>query len=109
MPEVSTTRARERGQSGQCLVGEPDGVHVGECAVVHVARDDHQVDALRGDHVEQVVDVRRLVLEHADTMERASQVPVGGVEYPHRSNLGSTTDRTAEARLRRSGRSAPGG
>ena len=96
-----------RSQPRERLVREPDGVDVGERAVVDVTRDDHQVDALGRDDLEQVVDVRRLVLEHADAMERASQVPVGGVEDPHRSNLGSrphAVTPAAESRKRRSGR-----
>ena len=79
-----------RSQPRERLVGQPDGVDVGQRAVVDVTRDDHEVDGLGGDDLEQVVDVRRLVLEHAHAMERASQVPVGGVEDPHRSNLGSS-------------------
>ena len=86
------------GQPGERLVGQSYGVDVRQRAVVDVARDDHEVDPLRLDHLDQVVDEGRLVLEHAHAVERAPQVPVGGVEDPHRTNLGTTTDTTSAPR-----------
>ena len=115
------------GEPGERLVGQPYGVDVGQGAVVDVAGDHHEVDPLRLDHLDQVVDEGRLVVEHADAVERATQVPVGGVEDPHTTNLGTSTDTdpaphaesAQEARkhaessvrlgIRRSGRCAPRG
>ena len=72
-----------RGQAGEGLVGEVDRVDVRQCPVVDVAGDDDQVDPLGGDDLEQVVDVRRLVAEHALPVERPAEVPVGRVEDAH--------------------------
>ena len=48
-------------QPGEGLVGQGDRVDVGQRAVVDVAGDHHDVDLLRLDHLEQVVDERTLV------------------------------------------------
>ena len=94
-----------RGQPGQGLVGEPDGVDVGQRPVVDVAGDDDEVDPLGVDDLEQVVDVGRLVREHPLPVERPAEVPVGGVEDAHASNLGGATDSPAHPRRRTPGRS----
>ena len=72
-----------RGQPGERLVGQVDRVDRRQRPVVDVTGDDDQVDALALDDVEQVVDVRRLVLEHALPVEGPPEVPVGGVEDAH--------------------------
>jgi len=82
-----------RGQPRERVVGELDGVHGRQRPVVDVAGDHHEVDVLGLHDVEQVVDVRRLGTEHPDTVERASQVPVGGVEDAHARTLSRGTDR----------------
>ena len=86
------------GQPGERLVSQAYGVDVGQGAVVDVARDDDEVHLLRLDHPDQVVDEGRLVLEHAHAVERATEVPVGGVEDPHETNLGTSTDTIAPPR-----------
>ena len=81
-----------RGQPRERLVGQPDRVDLGQRPVVDVAGDHDEVDPLRLDHLEQVVDVRRLVAEHPLTVERPPEVPVGGVEDAHGTNLGRGAD-----------------
>ncbi len=84
------------GEPHQRLVGQPDGVDLGERAVVDVTGDDHEVDPLGLDHLEQVVDVRRLVREHPLAVERPAQVPVGGMEDAHETTVGADADTTRE-------------
>ena len=55
----------------------------GQGPVVDVAADHDDVDPLGPDRVDQVVEVGSLRTEQPDTVERPSQVPVGGVEEPH--------------------------
>ncbi len=98
MPLVSTTLRPGGRQPGQRLVGQPDRVDVRQRAVVDVARDHHQVDLLRLDDLEQVVDVRSLVAEHALPVEGPPEVPVGGVEDAHTATLGAGTDSAGLAR-----------
>ena len=86
------------GQPHQRLVGEPDGVDVGQGTVVDVAGDHHEVDPLGLHDVEQVVDVRRLVREHPLAVERPAQVPVGGVEDAHRETVGGAADSPSHPR-----------
>ncbi len=72
-------------------------------------RDQHQVDPLGLDGRDQVVDVRRLVLEHPDTQERPAEVPVGGVQDAHAGNgrrREPTVRRSHAAGGGRSGRAA---
>ena len=99
------------GQPGEGLVGEGDGVDVGEGPVVDVARDDHDVDPLGLHDLEQVVHERRLVPEQSLAVEGPPQVPVGGVEDAHTTNLGGRTDSAGPPRrgasLSRSGRCGP--
>ena len=100
------------GQPGQGVVGQPHGVDRRQRAVVDVAGDHHGVDPLALDHLEQVVDEGSLVRQHAFAVEGPAQVPVGGVEQAHVTNLGPTTDTRPEPtpeRLRCSGRCAPRG
>ena len=88
------------GEAGQRLVGEADGVDVGERAVVDVPGDHHEVHPLRGHHVEQVVHVGSLVREHALPVEGPPEVPVGGVEDAHTTNLEGGADSPAYPRRR---------
>ena len=97
------------GEPHQRLVGQPDGVDLGERAVVDVTGDDHEVDPLGLDHLEQVVDVRRLVREHPLAVERPAQVPVGGVEDAHETTVGADADTTREPTPRNSGQDRAGG
>ena len=93
-----------RGQPGEGLVGQADRVDRRQRPVVDVAGDHDQVDPLALDDVEQVVDVRRLVLEHALAVEGPPEVPVGGVEDAHGTTvrtLPPTARRTHAARRRR--------
>ena len=82
------------------LVGQPDRVDVGERAVVDVPGNHHEVHALRGHHVEQVVHVGSLVREHALPVEGPPEVPVGGVEDAHTTNLEGGADSPAYPRRR---------
>ena len=107
------------GEPGEGLVGQRDGVDRGQRPVVDVAGDDHQVDLLGLDGLDQVVDERRLRGEEVLAVERPAQVPVGGVQDAHVPTLGEGTDRTAahtpsadravarRGRPRRTPRSAP--
>ena len=67
----------------------------------------HADDPLGLDHLDQVVDEARLVLEHPDAVEGATQVPVGGVEDPHRTNLGTSADTASPPRRHLPSRRAP--
>ena len=84
------------GQPHQGLVRQAYGVDRRECAVVDVAGDHDEVDALGLDHLEQVVDVRSLVPEHAFPVEGPPEVPVGGVEDAHETTVGAAADTTRE-------------
>lgn len=59
------------------------GVGGGQRTVVDVAADQHGVDRLGAHDLDQVVEVGGLGPEQPDTVERAPQVPVGGVQQPH--------------------------
>ena len=112
------------GDPGERLVGQPDRVDGRQRPVVDVTREHHQVDALGLHDLEQVVDVRRLVAEHALPVEGPPEMPVGGVEDAHPQTVGGGTDSLADPRrsggpnasgspaggaARRSGRPGSGG
>ena len=80
------------GQACESVVGKSDRVDRGEGPVVDVAGKHHHVDRLSRHHLEQMVDERSLVIEHPLSMEGAPEMPVGGVEDPHTTNLGAATD-----------------
>ncbi len=86
------------GQPRERLVGEAHGVDRRQGAVVDVARDEHHVDLLGGDDLEQVVDVGRLVREHALPVEGPAQVPVGGVQQAHGETVGESADSPGDPR-----------
>ncbi len=71
------------GQPGQDLVEQGHDLDAGQGPVVDVTGHDDRVDPLAPDDLDQVVEDRGLRLEQPDPMERAAQVPVGGVEDPH--------------------------
>ena len=71
-----------------------NGVDRRQRPVVDVAGDDHQVDLLGLHDLQHVVDVGSLGAEHPDTVERPSQVPVGGVQDAHATTLVGHADRT---------------
>ena len=60
-----------------------DGLGRGHRAVVDVAADEHGVDPLGAHDLDEVVEVGGLGAEQPHLVERASQVPVGGVDQPH--------------------------
>ena len=98
MPRDDHDRA-ELAQPPQRLVGEPDGVDRRQRAVVEVARDAPPLDPLgaRGRH--DVLDARRLRGEQRLPVEGAAEVPVGGVQDPHRSITMSAGADGTHARL----------
>ena len=67
----------------QALREQLDGLGRGHRPVVDVAADEHGVDPLGAHDVDEVVEVGRLGVEQPHLVERASQVPVGGVDQPH--------------------------
>jgi hypothetical protein len=67
----------------QRLGEERDGVGGGERTVVDVAADQHGGHRLRPHRVDEVVEEGGLGAQEPDTVEGATQVPVGGVEEPH--------------------------
>ena len=66
-----------------------DGVGGGHRAVVDVAADEHGVDPLTAHDLDEGVEVGGLGTEQPHLVERASQVPVGGVDQPHGSHATS--------------------
>ena len=62
---------------------ERDGRQRRDRPVEHVARDGHDVDGLGAHHLDQVVDERLLRGALVGAVQRAAQVPVGGVQQPH--------------------------
>ncbi len=92
------------GQPGEGLVGQRHGIDGRQRAVVDVAGEQHHVDALSLDDLEQVVDVRRLVAQHPLTVERPAEVPVGGVEETHATTVGGAADNGVDPRRRRPAR-----
>ena len=75
---------RGGGEPGQRLVEQRDRVGRRHRAVVDVAGDEHRVDAPLDGGVDQPAQERALVLEHRLAVQRAAQVPVGGVQQSHR-------------------------
>ena len=76
-------------QSQQGIGEQPHRVRRREGPVVDVACDEDRVDALRTDDVDQMVEEAALGTEQPGTVERPSQVPVGGVQQPHDRNARS--------------------
>ncbi len=74
---------RVLGEPRHRLREEGDGVHRRDRAVVDVARDDDRVDRLGAGQLDEVVEVRGLVLQQVDPVQRAPEVPVGGVQDAH--------------------------
>ena len=67
---------------------EGDGVGRRHRAVVDVAGDEDGVDPLGPDGLDEVVEEPRLGGEQPHLVERAAQVPVGGVDQAHTVRLG---------------------
>ncbi len=70
-------------EAGDGLGEERDRVGRGEGPVVDVTGDQDGVDGLGAHGVDQVVDERSLGVEQPHLVERAPQVPVGGVDHAH--------------------------
>ena len=75
---------------GDLRVGRHGGRDVEE-----ISGDHDEVDALRLDGLDQVVDVGSLRGEEVLAVERPAEVPVGGVQDAHGLTLGERADRTA--------------
>ena len=67
----------------QGLREQGDGVGGGVGPVVDIAGHQDRLNPLRAHDLHQVVEVVRLRTKQSDTVERASQVPVRGVQQPH--------------------------
>ena len=80
-------------EPGDRLGEELDGRGAGQGAVVDVTAHQHGIDVFFADDLDEVVDVAGLDGQHPHTVERASQVPVGGVDQPHVPRLGRPGDR----------------
>jgi len=91
-------------QGAERLVGQGDRVDRRERPVVDVAGDQHHVDPFALHDLKQVVDVAGLVAQHPLTVERPAEVPVGGVEEPHATTVGASTDNRVDPRRRRPAR-----
>ena len=76
-------------EPGHGLGEQRDGLGRGHRPVVDVAGDQHRVDPLGADDLDEVVEVGRLGVEQPHPVERPSQVPVGGVDQAHASRLRS--------------------
>ena len=83
VPAGEHDRRARVGQAGQRLVEQGHHLDPRQGAVVDVTRDHDGVHGLGPHHLDEVVDHRGLGVQHADPMERATEVPVGGVEDPH--------------------------
>ena len=70
----------------QRLGEQRDGVGGRHRAVVDVAADEDGVDPLGAHDLDEVVEVGGLGVEQPHLVERAPQVPVGGVDQPHTRN-----------------------
>ena len=71
------------GEAAERLVQQGHRLDRRDGSVVDVAGHHHGVDAGVGGHLDQVVDEGGLGVEQALAVQRAAQVPVGGVEEPH--------------------------
>ncbi len=72
--------------------GEGVGEHAhrlgrGQGPVVDVTRDEHGADLFGAHEVDEEVDEPHLGVEQPHLVERAPQVPVGGVDDPHVARL----------------------
>lgn len=94
---AGVTEADER------VVEELDGTRGRDRAVEQIAGDDHRVDVLRGGQLDHAIDREGLLLEERRLVELPSQVPVGGVQQPHGSNVPTACDSDVDARVRSSG------
>ena len=68
------------GQPDQGIVQQADDIDAGQCPVVDVAGDQHDVDGEFPDAGNQLVDKGALGVQHADAVERPAQMPVGSVQ-----------------------------
>ena len=68
-----------------------------ERAVVHVAGDQNGVHLFGPHRLDQMVEERRVGRPQVDAVQRAPEVPVGGVQNPHARTLRTPTDKTREA------------
>ena len=109
---------RDRGQPRQRPLEELHRLDGRHAPVVDVARDEHGVDGHAVgrvlDELADAVEHSRLRLVEVHAVERAPEVPVGGVEQPHATTVGPRADTlpadtpTAPARRRaRRGASQP--
>jgi hypothetical protein len=82
-----------------------DGVERRHGPVVDVAGDEHGVDALGPDRLDQRVQEGRLRVPQVSPVQRAAQVPVGGVQQPHDTTVGRRSDKSgSDTHQRRPGR-----
>jgi hypothetical protein len=85
---VVTTGEDHRGPRGdqprQRVIQQGDDVDPRQRSVVDVAGHDHGVHPLRPDHLDQMVEDLCLGLEQPHPVEGPAEMPVGGVEQPHR-------------------------
>ncbi|MPM34827.1 hypothetical protein SDC9_81417 [bioreactor metagenome] len=72
-----------RGQPAQCLAEQRDRLDRRDGAVVHVTGDQHGVDPLGLDHLDQVVGERLVGGLQALAVQGPPQVPVSGVQDAH--------------------------
>ena len=105
LPLLTTTWRAGVDEPHQALREQLDGLGRGHRPVVDVAADEHGVDPLGAHDVDEVVEVGGLGVEQPHLVERAPQVPVGGVDQPHgdpRYERGATPPVT-ETRFRATG------
>ena len=73
-------------QSHEGVVEKFDGARVRQCPVVDVTGNDDGVDLLLAGQFDEVVEVARVRIAEAFTVEGPAEMPVGGVEDAHGSH-----------------------
>ncbi len=73
-----------RGEPGERLVEQRDGVGRRDGPVVDVAGHEHRIDAPLDGGLDEPAQEGALVLEHRLAVQRSAQMPVGGVQESHR-------------------------
>ena len=93
-----------RAQVDERLVDDPLGLGRRRELVEDVAADERQVDRLVARDLDDLVEHRGDLVEPLAAVERLADVPVGGVQDPHRSNLANGSPPDSRRHLARPGR-----
>ena len=87
-PRARITQPDER------VLAKQDGIQRRHRPVVDIAADEHRVDPLRTHHPDQGIEELGLGFPQVSAVQRAAEMPVGGVKDAHKRTVGRATDKT---------------